>query len=159
MAPAAVGLDTTVGMSDNDPRSRGRMVAAIKRGLEKETRPPSRTYPVLTSDMWNEKTCPECSEPVDEEPPERCTTPRFRLLHWLAYLSEDRVCASWQLGNQAVVLDWCIRPAPEGADLGFLAVDEREAKEVLALVEAAAGKWLWCEDEFLPKWYARGEVR
>ena len=96
---------------------------------------------------WSDDVCPICGHELADEPPDSCSSPRFRLLHWLKYLSEDRICAGWHTDCQAMVLGWCERRRVPDKDPwewpDFMSVTESEAKTVLELVEQAGGEWRW----------------
>ena len=108
----------------------------------------------LTDQQWMADECPGCDGNLYDEPRARCDTPRFRLLHWLCYLSEDRICAAWQHDNQATVLSWCeSNRIPDGQIPCHMEVTESEASEVLALVEEPGGEWLWDDARHIPRWH------
>ncbi len=114
--------------------------------------------PEFSGAFWFSEGCPACGHTFyGDEPPAGCTIPRFRLLHWLCYLSEDRAFAAWHIDCQAVVLGWCSRPVPASDDEpGFATVTEAEARTVLELVEEAGGEWRWAyKTENHPRWYPR----
>ena len=111
----------------------------------------------LTGEQWDDRTCPSCGGSLDDEPPKECSAPEYMLLHWLAYLSEDRIFAGWHMGCQEMVVGWCQRPVPDGEPgvlMGRLTVYESEAKAVLGLVAQAQGEWRWDDvEEQCPRFY------
>lgn len=92
----------------------------------------------ITLEDWIADRCPGCDGNLRSEPLASCGPPPLLLLHWLAYLSEDRICESWGHGCQARVLGWCTRNVvPPGNEVGFMEVTRREADAVLAAAAEA----------------------
>lgn len=104
--------------------------------------------------------CPACGGALDEPPASGCTDP-LRLLHWQAYISEEKWCAAWHVRNAFVVsayledieVDPPLSEAEQEAAghrwIGRCVLEPDERAAALAARDAAQGWWTrrWDPDE------------